>query len=91
MDNATAYKLKKVIQREASLDNPDEIINFIDESLSDSKPKNLTIKQFCLRLPCSRATADKYIRLGKIQTIRVGRRVLISSIEFNRVAVEGLS
>lgn len=89
MDHQTATALLQVIQRETGLDNPTNLLNFIEQKFSD-KPKNLTIKQFCQQLPCSRATVDKYIGLKKIKTIRVGRRVLIPSDEFNRIALEGL-
>jgi excisionase family DNA binding protein len=38
----------------------------------------------------SRYTWRKYIKLGKVAAVRVGRRVLISVAELERIAREGL-
>ena len=90
MNTPNTTALIDAIKREAGIDNPVDLINFIEQNCA-SQPKNLTIKQFCHGLPCSRTTADKYIALGKIKTIRVGRRVLIPAAEFQRITAEGLS
>jgi excisionase family DNA binding protein len=89
MNTQNATAIFKVIQREAELDNPVDLISLIEQNWLPS-PKNLTIKQFCHQLPCSRTTVDKYIAKGKIKTIRIGRRVLIPIIEFKRIVSDGL-
>lgn len=48
------------------------------------------VKPFCERIGISASTFWKYVRLGKIKTIRIGGRVLVPHAEALRIASEGL-
>jgi len=53
-------------------------------------PLAYRVSEFCERIRISPSTFWKYVRLGKIRTVRVGGRVLIPASEALRVASEGL-
>ncbi|WP_036284054.1 hypothetical protein [Methylocystis sp. ATCC 49242] len=48
------------------------------------------VKSFCACVGISASTFWKYVRLGKIKTIRIGGRVLVPHAEALRIASEGL-
>lgn len=48
------------------------------------------VREFCENYRISNSTFWKYVALGKIKTIRIGGRVLITAAEASRITAEGL-
>jgi predicted site-specific integrase-resolvase len=58
--------------------------------MPDDAPLAYRVKPGCKRLGISEATFFKYKALGKIKTIKIGKRVLIPATEVARILEEGV-